>query len=99
MAEVTEQSGEGTLFDTDDNELASVAYRVRPFSIEESGQSDWGGEISLPDSTMTIEPGMYILTLDDGTPVDIDVAPLGSVDGDARHFEFTGVGAFGRRFY
>lgn len=99
MAEVTDQSGEGTLYDTDDNELATVAYRVRPISPPESGLDEWGGELFFPDSTMMVEPGMYVLALYDGTRVDIDIAPIGSADGDPRHVEFTGVGTFGRRVF
>jgi hypothetical protein len=97
MADVPDQTGEGTLYDTDDNELATVAYVVRPISTPMSDSGEWGGELEFPDSTVNVEPGRYVLSLSDGTLVDIDIAPLGSADGDPRRVEFTGVGTFGRQ--
>jgi hypothetical protein len=97
MADVRQQTGEGTLYDTDDNELATVAYRVAPISPEGADVHEWGGEIFFPDSTMVVEPGLYVLALEDGTQMDIDVAPPGAAGGDSSTLEFTGVGTFGRR--
>lgn len=97
MAEVREQTGEGTLYDTDDNELATVAYRISPISPADAGEHEWGGQLFFPDPSMVVEPGLYVLALEDGTQVDIDVAPTGAATGDARTLEFAGVGSFGRR--
>ena len=97
MEEAFDRAGHGTLSDVEDIELAPVEYRLRTRPADDLGSDVWGGELQLPDPTMTVVPGRYVLTLDDGTRVDIDVEPLGSVDGDATHVEFTGVGAFGRR--
>lgn len=97
MAEVPDQTGEGTLYDIDDNELATVTYLVRSISTPEGDLGGWGGELVFPDSTVTVEPGRYVLSLSDGTLVDIDIAPLGSAGGDPRRVEFSGVGTFGRQ--
>ena len=104
MAEVTEQTGEGTLYDTDDNELASsVAYRIVPGPVvgtfEETGDEEqaWGGELFFAHEDEIVDPGLYVLATEDGTRVDIDIDPRSAADGDPRQVIFHGVGTFGER--
>ena len=104
MSEVTEQTGEGTLYDPDDYELASsVAYRIVPGPIvgafEATGDEEqtWGGELFFAHADEIVDPGLYVLATEDGTRVDIDIAPRGAADGDPRRFAFRGVGTFGER--
>jgi hypothetical protein len=92
MAEVTEQTGEGTLYDTGDNELATVAYKIEQQSPD---GAQWGGEIYFPHEDTALDAGLYVLGLDDGTQVDIDLAP--AVDPEGRQHTFKGVGTFGQR--
>jgi hypothetical protein len=92
MAEMTEQTGEGTLYDTDDNELATVAYKVEPQSPD---GAEWGGEIYFPYEDTVLDAGLYVLSLEDGTQIDIDLAP--AVDTEGRQHAFKGVGTFGQR--
>lgn len=92
MADIQEQTGEGTLYDTGDVELASVAYRVAPISPD---SPEWGGEIFFPHEDTILDAGFYVLGLEDGTQVDIDLAP--AVDTEGRQHAFRGVGTFGQR--
>jgi hypothetical protein len=92
MAEVEEQTGEGTLYDTDSNELAMVAYRVASITPD---SPEWGGEIFFPHEDTIVDPGLYVLSLEDGTQVDIDLAS--AVDTEGREHAFRGVGTFGQR--
>ena len=97
MDDTIEHRGHGTLSDTEDVELAAVEYVVRPEATLDDSLSQWGGELTLSDANMTVDPGRYVLTLDDGARVDVELEPLGAGDGDARTVEFRGVGVFGRR--
>lgn len=93
MADVPEQTGEGTLYDTDDNELATVAYKIEPRSPD---GAEWGGTIFFPhEDTAVVDPGLYVLSLEDGTQIDIDLAP--AVDPEGREHDFKGAGTFGQR--
>jgi hypothetical protein len=92
MAEIQEQTGEGTLYDTSDNELATVAYKVEPQSPD---AAEWGGKLFFAHDDTVVDAGLYVLELEDGTQVDIDLAP--AVDPDGREHDFKGVGTFGQR--
>ncbi len=92
MADIQEQTGEGTLYDTDDNELATVAYRVGSQSPD---GTQWGGEIFFAHEDTVVDAGLYVLSLEDGTQIDIDLAP--AVDTEGRQHQFKGVGTFGQR--
>lgn len=102
QAEVREQTGEGTLYDTNDNEVATaVAYRIVPgpvvgrFAGEE--EQTWGGELFFAHEDEIVDPGLYVLATEDGTRVDVDIDPRSAADGDPRQVTFRGVGAFGER--
>ena len=102
--ELTEQTGEGTLFDTNNTELATaVAYRIVPGPVvgrfEETGDEEqtWGGELFFANEDEIVDPGLYVLATEDGTRVDIDIAPRGATNGDPRQVGFRGVGTFGER--
>ncbi|HEY7036675.1 MAG TPA: hypothetical protein VH482_35435 [Thermomicrobiales bacterium] len=92
MADIQEQTGEGTLYDTDDNELATVAYKVEPQSPD---GAEWGGQIFFAHEDTVVDAGLYVLSLEDGTQIDIDLAP--AVDSEGREHAFKGVGTFGQR--
>lgn len=103
-AEVREQTGEGTLYDTNDNQLAtSVAYRIVPGPVvgrfEETGDEEqtWGGEHVFGHEDEIVDPGLSVLATEDGTRVDIDIDPRSVADGDPRQVSFRGLGAFGER--
>jgi len=90
-----EQTGQGTLYDTDDVELGDVAYKIV------TGQGDdgrlWSGELAFADEDVSVEPGLYVLTTEDGTQTDIEIEPSGATAGGPRQFAFNGVGTFGVR--
>jgi hypothetical protein len=92
MADVQEQTGEGTLYDTDDNELATVAYKVESRSPD---GAEWGGRVFFPHEDTVVDAGLYVLSLEDGTQIDIDLAP--AVDTEGRDHDFKGVGTCGQR--
>lgn len=92
MADNQELTGDGTLSDADENELASVTYRIDALVAD---GSEWGGEIYFPREDSFIDAGQYVLTLDDGTQVDIDLDP--AVDTEGRLHTFKGIGVFGHR--
>jgi hypothetical protein len=94
--ESIEQTGTGTLSDAEDVELTAVDYRIKTADTVGGVESDWGGELTFADAPMVIEPGRYVLTLNDGTQVAVDLEPLGSADGGAGRVEFRGVGVFGK---
>jgi hypothetical protein len=95
VAKTGDTTGEGTLYDPDDNELATVAYRIDlPHAGGRAGQ--WSGELFFPDETMMVDPGLYVLATEDGTRSDVEVLPpIGG--GDPRQRRFIGVGSFGDR--
>ena len=101
-AEVWEQTGEGTLYDTNDTEVAtSVAYRIVPgpvvgrFGADE--EQTWGGGLFFAHEDEIVDPGLYVLATEDGVRVDIDIDPRSAADGDPRQVTFRGVGTFGER--
>ena len=104
MTDLRDRTGEGTLYDTDNNPLAlSVAYRIIPGPVvdafEETGAEEqtWGGELFFANPAELVDPGLYVLALEDGTRVDIDIDPRSAADGDPRHLTFRGIGTFGQR--
>jgi hypothetical protein len=97
MAEFGELVGEGTLYDTDDNELATVAYRIEQTADDGGNGPTWGGELVFRDGGATLEPGLYVLATEDGTQTDIDLEPAGAAGGDPSRARFKGVGTFGQR--
>ncbi len=98
MADVREEMGEGTLYDTDNTTLATtVAYRITPGPTVGENETTWSGELFFAHEDETVDPGLYVLGLQDGTQVDIDINPRSVEDGDPRHVSFRGVGTFGQR--
>ncbi len=98
MADVREQTGEGTLYDVNDVEVAtSVAYRIEPGPRVGENEQTWRGALFFPNEEEEIDPGLYVLALENGTRVDIDVNPRSVEDGDPRNVTFRGVGSFGQR--
>ena len=98
MAEVREQTGEGTLYDPDNNQVAtSVAYRIEPGPTVGEDETTWGGGLFFANEDEIVDPGLYVLELEDGTEVDIDINPLSAADGDPRQVTFRGIGSFGQR--
>lgn len=97
MENVREEMGEGTLYDTGDAELADVAYRIQPGPKLEGMPETWGGDLFFADEALTVDPGLFVLALEDGTRVDIDINPASVEDGDPRQVTFRGVGTFRQR--
>ncbi len=97
MENAREEMGEGTLYDTGNAELADVAYRIQPGPKLEGTPETWGGELFFADETLTVDPGLFVLALEDGTQVDIDINPASVEDGNPRHVTFRGVGTFRQR--
>ena len=94
MAQPAELTGHGTLYDTDDNELSAVAYRIHREADPGAAVAGWGGELTLEDEDALIEPGRYVLETEDGTRGDVEIEPAGATAGGARQVAFTGVGVF-----
>ena len=92
-----ELTGHGTLYDTDENEIASVAYRIERTPAEGSPVPTWGGELTFEDedAVLALDPGTYLLETEDGTRGEVEVEPAGAAEGDARHVAFRGHGVFG----
>ena len=94
MATIT---GNGTLYDADDNELGAVAYRIE----HDGGPGEpivvWSGELNLEPETadVPLEPGRYILETDDGTRGEIELSPTGAASGAIGQVAFTGAGLLG----
>ncbi len=98
LAEPREETGEGTLYDTNDAALATtVAYRIVPGPVVGENEQTWGGELFFRYEDEEVSPGLYVLAVEDGTRVDIDINPRSVDDGDPRHVSFRGVGSFGQR--
>jgi hypothetical protein len=97
MADVREQTGEGTLYDTNNAEVAStIAYRIEPGPTVGEDETTWGGRLFFAYEDEIVPPGLYVLELEDGTQVDIDINPL-TDDGTTREIAFRGIGSFGQR--
>ena len=93
-----EQSGEGTLYDTEGTEIATtVAYRIVPGPKVDDDEQTWGGELFYRFEDEGAGGGLYVLALEDGTRVNIDIDPRSAEDGDPQQVTFKGVGAFGER--
>lgn len=98
MSELREQTGEGTLYDTENREVASeIAYRIAPGPTVGENETTWGGQIFFAHEDEEIGEGLYVLALEDGTRVNIGVNPRSAADGDPRTVAFRGVGTFGAR--
>ena len=98
LAEPREETGEGTLYDTNDAELATtVAYRIEPGPSVGENEQTWGGALFFANEDEEVAPGLYVLALENGTRVDIDINPRSVEDGDPRNVTFRGVGSFGQR--
>ncbi len=87
-------TGQGTLYDTDQNEIAAVAYRIEREPVPDSPIWDWGGQLTFDDDDVLPEPGSYVLEIEDGTRGQIELKPVGATAGGAREVAFSGVGAF-----
>lgn len=88
--------GTGTLYDGDENELGTVAYRIE----HEAGPGEpvvgWAGEINLasvPD--VGLATGRYLLELEDGTRGEVEVEPAGAGSAAEGQNAVTGVGVLG----
>ena len=92
MSDRSEQTGEGTLYDPDGTELATVAYRFGPTSPEGSGVNAWGGDLFFPDPSMIVEAGIYALETETGAEIQVQIEPYGSGQGDGQTIRFNGVG-------
>lgn len=91
---MAELEGHGTLYDGDENELAAVAYHIVRTPTPDSPIWAWGGDLTFEDEDVAIEPGCYVLEIEDGTRGEIDLKPSGAADGSARTVAFEGIGAF-----
>ena len=87
-------SGNGTLYDTDDNELGAVAYRIEHDAPPDGPIVEWSGELTFEED-VPLEPGRHVLETEDGTRGDIEIEPAGATSGGARQVAFTGIGVFG----
>ncbi len=87
-------TGQGTLYDADQNEIAAVAYRIEREPVPDSPIWDWGGTLTFDDADVLSEADTYVLEIEDGTRGEIELKPTGGADGSAREVAFTGIGAF-----
>ncbi|CAA9581585.1 MAG: hypothetical protein AVDCRST_MAG19-4009 [uncultured Thermomicrobiales bacterium] len=89
-------TGSGTLYDADENELGSVAYRIDHDADPDAPILAWSGEVNF-DTTpdVPLEPGRYLLETGDGTRAEVEIAPSGAGSGAAGQLPFTGVGVLG----
>ena len=88
--------GNGTLYDADDNELGTVAYRIEHDAAPGEPILEWSGEVnfdSVPD--VPLEAGRYRLELEDGTRGEIEIQPAGASSGAEGQIAFTGAGLLG----
>lgn len=85
--------GDGTLYDADENELSTVTYRVEHEAAPGEPIVAWAGEINfdtVPD--VPLEPGRYVLILEDGTRGEIEIEPAGAASAGEGQIAFNGVG-------
>lgn len=83
--------GSGTLYDEDENELSTVAYRIEHQADAGDPIVAWAGEINFdaaPD--VALEPGRYLLVLEDGARGLIEVEPTGAATAGDGQMAFTG---------
>ena len=89
-------TGSGTLYDADENELGTVAYRIEHDAVPGEPVLAWSGELNfdtVPD--VPLEPGRYLLETEDGTRGDVEIEPPGAASGLEGQIAFRGVGVFG----
>jgi hypothetical protein len=94
---MTVLTGHGTLYDADENELGAVAYRIEHDAPPGEPILTWAGELNLePDvPDVPLDPGRYVLELDDGSRGDVELEPAGASSGAEGQIAFTGIGVFG----
>jgi hypothetical protein len=80
----TIRTGEGSLYDADDNELSPVAYLVEGEGEPGEPVVAWSGRLTLPLDVgdLSLEPGRYLLQFEDGARAWIALAPTGAASGD-----------------
>jgi hypothetical protein len=90
-------TGQGALYDADDNELSSVAYVIEADAELGEPIVVWSGQLTLPPDVadLALEPGRYLLEIEDGSRAWIDLAPTGAAAGDASAFAGASVLAAG----
>ena len=89
-------TGTGTLYDAEENELGTVAYRIEHGAAAGEPVLAWGGEVNfdtVPD--VPLAPGRYVLETGDGTRGEIEVEPAGAGSGAEGQISFVGVGVWG----
>ena len=89
---MTDLTGNGTLYDADENELGAVAYRITHEATDGTPIVDWGGELTFVEEDAVLEPGTYLLETEDGTRGEVEIDPSGTTSGGARQVTFTGLG-------
>ena len=83
--------GSGTLYDEDENELSTVAYRIDHGAEEGEPILSWTGELNMDAATdVALEPGRYLLELEDGTRGLIEIEPTGSASPGEGQVAFVG---------
>lgn len=83
--------GDGTLYDADENELSTVRYRIEHEAAPDEPVVTWAGEINfdtVPD--VPLEPGRYVLVLEDGTRSEIEIEPAGAASAGEGQIAFSG---------
>src|SRR5690349_20655549 len=68
QAMTTIRTGEGSLYDADDNELSPVAYLVEGEGEPGEPIVAWSGRLTLPLAVgeLSLDPGRYLLQFEDG---------------------------------
>jgi hypothetical protein len=89
-------TGSGTLYDADENELGTVAYRIDHEADPGDPVLEWSGEVNVDSSPdVPLAPGRYLLETGDGTRAEIEIAPAGAGSGAEGQLPFVGVGVLG----
>ncbi len=89
---MTDLTGNGTLYDADENELGAVAYRITHEGMADAPIIEWAGELTFVEEDAMLEPGTYLLETEDGTRGEVEIDPSGTTSGEARQVTFTGIG-------
>lgn len=88
------ETGLGTLYDADENELGAVRYRLEREEDGDGGGPSlvWRGELNLEPETadVPIAAGRYLLELEDGGRGEIDLEPFGASSGAVGQVAFSG---------
>lgn len=83
--------GSGTLYDEAENELAPVSYRIEHDAAPGEPILGWGGELNLDGSTdVALVAGRYLLVMEDGTRVLVDLEPPGAASAGDGQIAFAG---------